>query len=137
MASTGNRKVRGPVVIVLSIAVIALCAWAARDWLDPFNDRPFTAAEWARLDAQDRAAMSRDLIKNHLPPGTERGTVEHLLGRPADVLHTTDPGGHSLPGVETYVYYIGTWSIRGFDDTFVYVHFDQGGRVVAAQITGY
>ena len=119
------------------MGVVTFAGWFVVDLLDPFNDATFNAAAWAKLDAQERAAMSRDLIQNHLPTGMSHAAVESLLGPPYRVIRRSDAGGHRLPGVETYSYYIGSWSMYGFDDAFVYVHLDASGNVLSSEITGY
>jgi len=134
-----KKTPRGTLLLVASLAFLALAAvtWAVVDWLDPFNDAAFTTEGWAKLDSQDRAPMSRDLIRNHLHPGASRAQIERLLGPPDDVLTGSDSGGNRMRGTDTYAYCIGFWPVRGFDDTFVYVHLDAQGNVVASEINGY
>ncbi len=128
--------------LLLSIAAIAITftgfCWVA-DWLDPFNDHRFTTAEWIQTESADsRALMSRDLVNHHLRRGMSKAEVDALLGQPDRILHGGDDrGGNTLGGHETYAYYIGCWILRGFDDTFVYVHFDSSGQVVGAEINGH
>lgn len=138
MALRQNHKIA--IGLVAAFAVVALFAagWLALDWLDPFNDRRFNASTWVQQkSAEARAAMARDLIRNHLPPGTPRSQVKSLLGAPGEILSGRDAGGNTLPGVETYSYDIGSWSMYSFDDVFVYVHLDGSGKVVGAEINGY
>ena len=104
---------------------------------NPFNDRPFTATAWAKLDPQERAHMAEDLVRNHLTAGLSQANVHTLLGMPGDVSSRTESGGMKNLGAQTEKYYIGSWSLYGYDDAFVYVHFDGDGKVIAAEIYGY
>ena len=124
--------------IVVFVAT-GVAAWSAMDWMDPFNDMSFSPAAWAQRSYEDRAPMARDLVRHHLPAGLAQIQVESLLGQPDDVLvGPEDSGANRLPGVETYEYGIGSWSLhQGFDDAFVYVHFDASGHVIGAEINGY
>ena len=79
--------------------------------------------------------MSRDAIRR-LPPGTPEADIEPLLGR-CKVWETTrligvNPGG----SVRTHTYYLGSWSTRYYDDTYLWVHVGADGRVVEAVIGG-
>jgi hypothetical protein len=105
--------------------------------IDPFSELTFSPAKWAQAGFDERAGMARDLIRHHLPIGTSRAKVEELLGPPAHVLAANGPRGKSVLGAETYSYYLGSWSMYGMDDAFVYVHFDAAGKVLGAEITGY
>ena len=121
----------------IAFVVIGLAAWFALDWLDPFDDTLFTTAAWTTLDPESRAPMARDLIRNHLPSGLSRAQTEALLGLPDNRLSGTDSGGNRLRGTETYSYYIGSWSMHGLDDAFVYVYLDSNGNVIGSEINGY
>ncbi len=138
-----SRKHKTIVASMLAIAILLLVGlWAAIDWLDPFNDQAFAPTVWSKRGTgltSTRAPMARDLVRSHLPLGLSRARVESLLGPPDDVRTREDAGGNRLPGTETYAYHIGSWSgsPTGFDDTFVYVHFDANGKVIGAEINGY
>jgi hypothetical protein len=92
--------------------------------------------------------MARDAIRR-LPPGLPEAEITKLLGEAESVIATeklvgSTPGG-PLPrfggsaaagSVRTYSYYLGSWSNWAFDSTFLWVHVDNQGRVVAAVIGG-
>ena len=120
------------------LLLLAIAAWVVTDWLDPFDDESFNATAWASCTTDEsRAAMARDLVRNHLRTGMPRSDVTALLGSPIVLHGPTDAGGNPLRGDETYAYYIGQWSLYGFDDAFVYVHLNAAGRVIGAEINGY
>lgn len=128
---------------------IAAFTYAGR-WLDPFEARRFEAQEWAAAAPEDRAAMARDAIR-HLPAGLPEAEIQALLGRcsvhetrrltrtapPGVVQELPWYGGSAPPGaVRTYSYYLGSWSVAYHDDTFLWVHVGEDGRVIAAVIGG-
>jgi hypothetical protein len=59
-----------------------------------------------------------------------QAAVTALLGTPDEIKHNDSLG-------EIFSYYIGSWSMYGFDDAFVYTHFDASQTVLKAEITGY
>ena len=82
--------------------------------------------------------MAGDLVRNHLTAGLSRANVHALLGMPGDALSGTEREGmKNLVLAQTEKYYIGSWSLYGYDDAFVYVHFDGDGNLIAAEIYGY
>jgi hypothetical protein len=42
--------------------------------------------------------------------------------------------GHRVKGQKTLVYYIGSWSLEGMDDAFLFVHVDESGKVSEADV---
>ncbi len=134
-----QQIIAGSVLTLAAIAFVAigLATRFAMDWLDPFDDTSFTTAAWTTLTPNSRAPMARDLIRNHLPSGLSRAQTEALLGAPDDILSGVDSGGNRLRGTETYSYSIGSWSMHGFDDAFVYVYLDSNGNVIGSEINGY
>jgi hypothetical protein len=79
--------------------------------------------------------MARDVIR-HLPAGTPEADIEALLGK-AGVEETARLTASRPAGaVRTYSYYLGSWSLLYYDSTFLWVHVDAEGRVVAAVIGG-
>lgn len=105
-------------------------------WVDPFDDRPFDRNRWAAVSNHDRAPMARDVASR--VRGLNQQEVLNLLGEPGNRLTSaTDAGGHRLRGAEVFSYYIGSWSMYGMDDAFVYVHFDTDGVAIYSEITGY
>src|SRR5262249_24582172 len=97
--------------------------------------RPFDPAAWAAADSTDRAAMARDVIR-HLPAGLPEADIEPLLGK-GEVWETRRLIGSSPGGaVRTYEYYLGCWSGRYYDSTFLWVHVGADGRVIKAVIGG-
>jgi len=137
-----GRRTRKIVLAVCAAAgvlsLVAASAWLLIDRLDPFNDAPFTAIDWMNCRTDEaRASMARDLVRNHLPKGMSEAEVVALLGEPGVLQGGTDTGGNRVLGTKTYFYYIGTWSLQGFDDAFVYVHLDSDSKVISAEVTGY
>ena len=95
-----------------------------------------------------RASGDGPPCHRHLPPGLPEAEIQALLG-PCSVHETRRLTGSSPDGplplysgtappgaVRTYSYYLGTWSLAYFDDTFLWVHVDEGGHVIAAVIGG-
>ena len=124
-------------MIVVAVVVAFLASLVAFSrWIDPFDDRPFDSNRWAAASVDDRAAMAGDVLFR--VRGLTQQQVLDLLGEPGRRLTSaTDAGGHRLRGVEVFSYYIGSWSLHGMDDAFVYVHFDADGSVMHSEITGY
>ena len=130
---------------VLVAAFASLCAIAALAALlyalvgnpfNPFDDRRFKAAAWQNAAPDVRARMSEDLVKHHLPVGMSESQVVALLGKPFDV----EEGETEAPlhtGTRHLMYDLGNWSMHGMDDAYVYVHLDEKGNVVAAEVYGY
>jgi hypothetical protein len=82
--------------------------------------------------------MARSAVRRHILPWQSGNQVVALLGPPDErITSPEDAGRNKLPGVETRSYYIGGASRYGFDDAFLYVHFDKRGRVIRSQINGY
>ena len=124
--------------LLLGIAIIALgltALIALNRHASPFDNVAFTPAAWAKADEMERARMSGDLIRNHLPRGLTRLQVEALIGRTSWTMGPN--GGYGARGAETHKYGIGSWSMQGMDDAFVYVHYDVNGNVIDAEIDGY
>lgn len=136
MAKANGRRMLLVALAVVACAGVVLGLGAIARRLDPFEARPFDPAAWAAADHEERAAMARDAIR-HLPHGTPEADIEPLLGRPGEVIETprltaSYPGG----AVRTHSYYLGCWSGRYYDSTFLWVHVGADGRVVAAVIGG-
>jgi hypothetical protein len=109
--------------------------WHYLDSIDPFNQRSFVAADWAKGHPEERAAMARDLIRNHLPTGLSRQQLKALLGAP-DGDFSPDALKGWPRGTQISPYYLGSWSGEGLDDAFVYVYLDKNGSVIRATIDG-
>jgi hypothetical protein len=126
---------------ILFLAVLALGAGLALGartlirHLDPFEARPFDPAAWAAADHEGRASMARDAIR-HLPAGTPEADIEAMLGktRVEETVRLTASGPQGA--VRTYSYFLGCWSAIYYDSTFLWVHVDAEGRVIAAVIGG-
>jgi hypothetical protein len=147
-----TRKLRwvlaGVVAFASGVGLVTYGCFLLERWLDPFEARQFDAASWAGSDWKGRAAMARDAIR-HLPAGTPEADVVQLLGKPGYVIETKKlvglVSGPPLPrfsgsapagSVRTYSYGLGSWGWAGYDDTFLWVHVDGEGRVVAAVVGG-
>ena len=125
-------------IAVACLALFSVGVWFAMNKMDPFNDRSFVSTEWKTNDDKIKAAMARDLVHHHLPVGMSETQVTTLLGQPDAILQgAADNGGNPLQGGRTYSYYLGSWSMHGYDDAFVYVHFDASEKVTGSEITGY
>jgi len=123
-----------------AVAVVVLTGVALARYLDPFDDRSFDRREWVAASPRDRAPMARDAIRR-IGLGMPQAEVRDLLGDPQPVSSFTgnvDAYGNRLAFPETWSYHIGNWSANpwGFDDTFLYVHFDSDAKVAAVEITG-
>jgi hypothetical protein len=123
--------------IIAGVAIAGLTYSFLGNPLDPFDDRPFSASEWRLATVDDRAPMARSAVRRHLIQGLPDSQVVALLGDPDEVRTARDPGGNTLQGAQTYLYYLGSWSDYGFDDAFLYVHLDATGRVRSAEVNGY
>jgi len=121
--------------LVALCAGLAACVHVAMKLLDPLNAQRFDSASWATADHEGRAAMARDAIR-HLPAGLPETEIEKLLG-PARI-EETHRLTHSAPrgSVRTYSYHLGGWGLLYYDSTFLWVHVDREGRVIAAVIGG-
>lgn len=109
-------------------------------YLDPFDDEPFDRSAWMSGTPKDRAKMGHDVIAKHIRRGMVQGEISDLLGKPnqinSHVGNRIDGFGNRLKGVKTYIYGLGSWSLYGLDDAFLYVHFDEDDRVVSADVAG-
>ncbi|MDB5387124.1 MAG: hypothetical protein JWM11_2770, partial [Planctomycetaceae bacterium] len=131
-----------PTIIVLSTIValaglLFLCVAIGR-YMDPFDNESFSQASWLTADPSTRAAMARDVIRR-LPSGMGAQQVQNLLGQQTSMSEEADVYGNRLRYRETWSYYLGSWSgvgPYGFDDAFLYVHFDSDKKVSLVEITG-
>lgn len=124
-------------VIVLTVGFVAVTYAVRGNPLDPFDDRRFSTSAWRTTSADGKAPMARSAIRDHLRPGLSQAELVALLGEPGARLTGKDAGGNGLAGSQTYSYYLGSWSIYGFDDAFLYVHLDSDGRIISAEVNGY
>ncbi len=135
--------------------MLLLCGWALvlsfglalgfvklDNYLDPFDDEPFSPQAWANAESQARGPMARDAMR-WIPIGMPADRVQELLGKKdkyfPGVGGDRDGFGNPLRGHTTWSYYLGCWSSisrYGIDSAFLYVHFGADGLVVAAEITG-
>ena len=130
-------------LFMATVAMMAIVAFIAiwnvfHPFDDPFDKRPFSESDWSSASHEERARMSRDLIRNHLPVGLSEDDVLVLLGPPSGTITHDSIGSASIrPGcTKTLEYYLGCWSNYGMDSAFVYVHLDHNGRVAQAEIIG-
>lgn len=127
-------------IAFLALAFIAIySALTLRSYLDPFDDHPFDSVTWKSNTGrteQARAALAQ------IRSGLSKTEVRNLLGEGNPV--TRHPGnvdqyGNRLRHPETWSYFLSGYRgdlLNSFDDAFLYVHFDQDEKVVAAQIAG-
>ena len=135
-AATRHRAILLLVLILTGVGLVLLAVSAVVNRPDPLDARPFDRATWAAADSYDRAPMAKDAIR-HLPAGLPEAEVVALLGKPGEVIEThrlttSRPRG----AVQTYSYFLGSWSYEYFDSTFLWVHVDAAGRIVEAVIGG-
>jgi hypothetical protein len=117
------------------LALVA-CGLLVLYWFDPFRAKPFEKVAWAKANAYGRAAMTRDAIR-HLPAGLLESEIEPLLGKSGEVIETHRLTKRAPSGaVRTYSYYLGSWSLAAYDDTFLWIHVGDDGRVIEAEIGG-
>lgn len=117
-------------VIALGIAAVT----ALYNFVEPFNDMPFTQAVWANGDKATRAQMSADLVNNYLPIGMLKSQVEALIGKADRVIGPGDQHADlHLQGAEAHEYNIDGGHILALF-TFVCVNYDANGRVIDARI---
>jgi hypothetical protein len=135
------RRANGRKLLLLALAAFACigvvqAVRAVARQFDPFEARSFDPAAWAAAESEVRATMSRDAIR-HLPPGTPEAKIESLLGLPNKLIETSRlTSSYPRVAVRTYSYYLGCWSGRYHDSTFLWVHVGADGLVVAAVIGG-
>jgi hypothetical protein len=127
---------------VVSFVVACVGAALLPRFLDPFDDASFNRSDWMSSTQEQRAKMARDVITKHVRRGVALEEIVALLGKP-DETHNirvrgrrVDQYGNRLHGVTTYAYYLGSWSSYGFDDAYLYIHFDGDDRVLSAEVTG-
>lgn len=118
----------------------AFAVWVIVDALNPFNDRVFDGRGWTHGDIDARIPMAQDVVARVVKIGMARDEVTRILGPPGEVLHGRGSGGKAMPGQETLSYYLGSsggtmW--LGMDDAFVYIHLNDEGFVMDAEISGY
>ena len=115
-----------------------MLAYAFINWVDPFNDRRFSASDWAVAESEERARMASDLTDRVLARGMSVDAIQNLLGPPDSTLTgDVDAGGNKLHAHQTLSYYLGSWSGYGYDDAFLYLHLNQNGAIENSQVTGY
>jgi hypothetical protein len=128
----------GVLAFIAIVAGLFIVGISLNRYLDPFDDQPFAQSAWASADTRVRAPMARDAIRR-LPTGMTADQVQALLGRPTPVPRYSgevDAYGNHLKYPETWFYYLGSWSVYGLDDAFLYVHFDSDKKVALVEITG-
>jgi len=110
--------------------------WAIGNPFDPFDNSSFSPKRWRNTDPEGRAGMARSAVDQILP-GTPEAQVISMLGGTDDVRLGELGAGHSIHTDRTLAYYLGQHSAYGFDDAFIFVHFDPSGRVRSAEVDGY
>ena len=121
----------GMAIVALGVAALISIYRLA----DPFDDVSFTPAAWAKRNSTERARMSRDLVRNHLPRGLSHSQVEALLGQGDNVIKPNDLDAWKVLGAEAHEYYIESFGEYGIDDACVRVHYDTSGKAIEAEIT--
>jgi hypothetical protein len=125
------------IILTAGIAAVVVVYCLMGNPFDPFDDSRFSVEAWRSADPKSRARMARDVIRHYLTPGTTEERVTSLVGKPDEVIEGADAGGHWLPGARSYSYRLGSWSLYGFDDAFLYIHIDRAGKVIVAEVTGH
>ncbi len=126
------------VCVVLAVACSGVLISIVLGWVNPFNDRRFSSADWAIADSTGQAHMATDLIHRELPQGMSSTAIQTLLGAPDETLTgDIDSGGNRLLSHETLSYYPRSWSLCAYDDTILCLHLDRQKKLVEARITGY
>jgi hypothetical protein len=108
--------------------------------LDPFDNRRFSQEVWraaGKYDPDERARMSRDIIRRVVLPGMPETQVVDLLGPPQRVRDTRCPDNAPLADRRLYEYGIGSWTFQRMDDAFLFVHIGPDDRVLQVEICGY
>lgn len=113
------------IITTLAAAVVGLIAFVLRA-SDPFSGRHFERDVWVankhHYRDNPRASMVADLRAHYLLPGTSRVKVTALLGNP-DMEHAS-----------TLLYVLGARTGLRFDDDFLYVFFDNQGRLTHVEV---
>ena len=104
---------------------------------NPFNNQSFSRKAWLKAQHRQRAPMAQDLVRNHIPRGMTGNGIVALLGQPDHIWKKTDGVGYRVKGNRTYAYWLGSWSMQSYDDAFVYVHFDDAGRMQTSEVNGF
>jgi hypothetical protein len=104
--------------------------------ISPFKSDPFDPQVWAAASPEERAAMAWDAIR-HLPPGMPESEVQRLLGK-RETRATREITRYApATAVRTYCYWLGCTSpYTAADDSYLWVHVNEDGRVVRAEIGG-
>lgn len=126
-------------LVVLGGVVTLLVVWMGVDGLNPFNDAAFERSGWRR-DVSSRLPMAADVIKLAARPEMTRDKITQLLGPPDSeyVGQAVDIGGNALRGARSLVYCLGSKNLpSSMDDAFVYIHLNDDGSVINAEIAGY
>ena len=122
--------------VLASAAIYALVG----NPLDPFDNRRFSADVWraaGKYDPDERARMSRDIIRRVVRPGMSEKQVVELLGPPERVRDTRCPDNEPLTDRRLYEYGIANWTFQRMDDAFLFIHIDRTDRVLMTEICGY
>jgi hypothetical protein len=126
MVKSRRRLVLVTVLVGLAVLGGLVALGLASVLRDPFDARPYDTAAWAAAEPEDRAAMARDAIR-HLPAGLPEADIEPQLGK-GEVWEARQMIGCCPFGtVRTYWYYLGCWSFRYYDATFLWVHVGRTG----------
>lgn len=63
--------------------------------------------------------------------------VEALLGPPDDETLRANATGQRMLGAERRSYFLDHSYFHGYDDAFLYTHFDESGKLLAGEVYGY
>ena len=119
------------------VVLLALIYTLFGNPFDPFDNRRFSKEKWEHSDYEGRARMSRDLITRVIRPGMSEDQVVGLLGPPMRISDTRGPSEQPIGDNHICEYYLGSWSLHGMDDAYLYVRADRAKKVVSAEIYGY
>ena len=137
------KTARWTLPVAIAIGALALLAWGVLDLRDPFDDAPFDRAAWVSGPPAVRTPMAR-AAASRLERAMAESEVLRLLGPPDSEKQTRSYSGHfgePFPSAasRTLRYDLDSGartSLMGLDDPFLYVHLNDAGLVVHAEIGG-
>jgi hypothetical protein len=127
------RRWRTTLIIILAIWPTTVLY---RITISPFNKRSYDQRQWLAARPQDRAAMSVSALNLVVTSRMSTEEVRVALGPPDDIRSVFAGKGTLDQGFTVWVYYIGSWPLRAYDDSYLFIRIDKGGLVVGGEIGG-